>query len=163
MEAATQEEARQALIWEEAARASSLAAEAAKLVAAHALVDAREPEHRMVVHAAMSLKVEQDKELARHQATKVAAAVVAHKEQVLATAKGTKCLAHCKTRPHTPAGITGAARSPRMKRSGLLLWLKRQRRTRGDGGSKRGYKGSGIFTSCRNKDSLRRQQRREGW
>jgi len=42
VEAAKQEEARQALIREKEARASSLAAEAAKLAAAQTLVDARE-------------------------------------------------------------------------------------------------------------------------
>jgi len=65
VEAVKQEESRHALIGEEAARASSLAAETAKLAAAHALVDAREPEHRMVVHAAIVLKAEQEKKLAR--------------------------------------------------------------------------------------------------
>jgi hypothetical protein len=65
VEAARQEEARQALIREEAARTSSLAAEAAKLAAAQAPDSAREQKHRMVAQAAMALKVEHDKELAR--------------------------------------------------------------------------------------------------
>jgi len=85
-EAPRQEEAKQAQIKEEAAMASTLAAETTKMAAAHAMADARQQEHRMAVQAAMLLKAEKDKDLARQQAAKVAAATVAHKEQVLATA-----------------------------------------------------------------------------
>jgi hypothetical protein len=56
--------------------ASTLAAETAKLTAVQALAEAREQEHMMAEHAAILLKSEQDKELAKQQAVKVAATTV---------------------------------------------------------------------------------------
>ncbi len=47
------------------------------------MAEAREQEHRMAVHAAIALHAEKDKELAMHQAAKVAATALAHREQVL--------------------------------------------------------------------------------
>jgi hypothetical protein len=61
--------------------------EEAKLVAAHALAEAREQEHKMAVQAAIALKAQQDKELARERASKEAEATLAHREQVLAAAR----------------------------------------------------------------------------
>ena len=46
---------------EEAAQATALAAEAAKLADAQALTNAREQEHRMAVKAAIALKTKHDK------------------------------------------------------------------------------------------------------
>ncbi len=57
-EAAKQEEAKHAKIREDAAHATALAAEAAKLAAAQALAAAREQEHRMDVHEAIALKAQ---------------------------------------------------------------------------------------------------------
>ena len=62
-------------------------AETARLAAAHALAEAREQGHRLVVQAAIALKVQQDKDLAREKAAKEAASTLAHKEQVLAGAR----------------------------------------------------------------------------
>jgi hypothetical protein len=53
---------RQARLREEAAQAAVLAAEATRLVAAQALAEAREQEHMMVLHVAIALKTDQDKE-----------------------------------------------------------------------------------------------------
>ena len=58
------EEARQASLREEAARASALAAETTRLADAQALAEARELEHRLAVQAALALKARQDEELA---------------------------------------------------------------------------------------------------
>jgi hypothetical protein len=59
-EAARREEVRQASIGEGAARASAIAEEATKLVAAHALAETRERENKMVVQASIALKAQQD-------------------------------------------------------------------------------------------------------
>ena len=76
-----------ARLMEEAARVSELAAEAAKLADAQALAEAREQEHRMAVQAVVALKAQQDKDLERERAAKEVAEALAHKEQVLATAR----------------------------------------------------------------------------
>ena len=112
MEAARQEDVRQALIWEEATRASSLAAEAAKLAAVQALADAGEHEHRMPAQAAMALKVEQDKELDSEAARSEGDISCLDTQRSCARhCQGTECPTHCRTRPHTRAGITRGARN----------------------------------------------------
>ena len=83
-EAARAEEARRQLQREQAARASALAAEAAKLAAAQALADAREQELKLAVQTAKALKEEQDREQARLSAEKAAAEEIALREAVLA-------------------------------------------------------------------------------
>ena len=85
-EAARLEEAGRAAIIEEAARASVLAAETAKLDAAHALAKAREHEHIMAVQADIALKARHDEDLARAQATTEATVALAQRDQVLAAA-----------------------------------------------------------------------------
>jgi hypothetical protein len=82
-EAARQVEARQAKLREEVAQATALAAEAAKLVAAQAMAGAREQEHRMAIEAAMAMKVEQGKELAKQQVAKAAANELYYEERLL--------------------------------------------------------------------------------
>jgi len=78
------EEARRELQREQAARASALAAEAAKLAAAQALAEAREQEHKIVVLAAKALKEEHDREQSLLAAARAAAEQIAHRDQVLA-------------------------------------------------------------------------------
>ena len=63
--AARHEEARKTKHREEATKAAELVAKAAKLAAAHALTEAREHEQRMVIQAALTLKVEETRTLPR--------------------------------------------------------------------------------------------------
>ncbi len=91
-DASRREEARQARIREDEARSSAIAAEKAKLAAAHAHAEARELEHMLAIQTATALKVEQDKALAREKAAKELAATMSAREHVLAAARGQNAL-----------------------------------------------------------------------
>ena len=60
-----------------------MVAEATKLVATHALVEAREHELKMAVQVAFALKAEQDEEQARLRAERDANEELLHKDQDL--------------------------------------------------------------------------------
>jgi len=118
MDAARREGARHANIREDEAKTSAIATEIAKLAAANALAEAREQEHRLVVQAAIALKVQQDKDHAREKAAKEAISTLAHREEVLAAAREQNALLAAEL-AHT---MQVAQQTADMERRGQRQW-----------------------------------------
>jgi len=103
------EEARHAIIKEDAAKASAIAAETAKLAAAQALAKAREHEHMLVVQATIALKVQHDKDLAREKAAKEATGYLAGTQEASpCSCMGADCETSCGSGSHNAVGATGS-------------------------------------------------------